>query len=109
MAKLTKESLKTLVKEELTSLVTEAKGKEKKISETLEDMRTNLFKEMLELESLGENHPHRLERRIQLSTVSEVTGFPVNELMLYFINEIKTKPTRSLVEYHLGHVYFYSC
>ncbi len=109
MAKLTKQALKTLVKEELSLLVTEAKKKEKDIHETLEEMRTKLFGEMLELESLGENLPARLERRIQLKTVSEVTGFPVNELMLFFLNEVKTKNTRSLVEYHLGHVYFFSC
>ena len=49
-----------------------------------------------------------MEKRMQINIVAELLDMPVNELQLYFLNHVKTSNEHKLVEYHLGHVYFYS-
>lgn len=110
MKKIVKEQLKKVVKEEISKMLSEAKKKQPTIQEKLEKLREKLIPEMLAGESLGENTAghRRLERRVQLKTVSELLEVPVNELILYFINDIKNTNARHLIEYRLGHCYFYA-
>lgn len=109
MAKL-QESVNKIVHEEMARLIKEAKERAPDLDKKLEELRKKLvpdmkkeFEESLQLASLG----RRRERRIELKTVSELLDVPINELMLHFMNNVKTKNERCLVEYHLGSVVFY--
>ncbi len=98
-----------IVNEEVDKMFAEAQKNSPKIEKELEKLRTKLFKdEGLEMESLAQAYPY-IDKRLQLSLVSEILDVPINELMLYFLNCVKTKNKRSLVEMRLGHVYFYAC
>lgn len=110
MAKsLTKNELKLMVKEELASVAKSAKKNEAKIANKLEKLRVKLVPEMGVLESTAEvPGSRRLEKRIALKTVSELIDCPVNELLLFLLNNVKSKNERSLVEYHLGSCCFYA-
>lgn len=111
----TKAQIEKLLREEYNKLVLEAKEKAPKIEETLEKFRAKLQKEgqmsgMARFANIGESTVGTGTdgaRRIALKTVSELLDIPINELMLYFKNEVSTKNERSLVEYHLGECYFY--
>ncbi|MBW3546092.1 MAG: hypothetical protein KY428_10935 [Bacteroidetes bacterium] len=97
-----------MVKEEVDSMFVKAEKNSPKIEKELEKLRKKLYKdEELTKEDIGDKLP-KFEKRMQLQMVSEILDVPVNELMLYFLNCVKTKNTRSLVEMHLGHVYFYA-
>ena len=110
MDKTVRSQLKKVVKEEIIKMLTEAKKKAPSIQEKLEEVREKLIPGTFAGDSLGENIAghRRLERRVDLRMVSELIEVPVNELMLYFLNEIKNTNYRHLVEYRLGHVYFYA-
>ena len=111
----TKTQLEQIIREEYNKLVIEAKEKAPKIEERLETLRAKFQREgemkgPCAVANIGEatvGTGSDGAKRIQLKTVSELLNIPVNELMLYFKNEVSTKNERSLVEYHLGHVYFY--
>jgi hypothetical protein len=98
--------LAKIVKEEVDNMLKESEKNHEKITKALEEVRTKLFKEGLTKEFVGQEVPFP-EKRMQLQLVSEITEIPVNELMLYFLNCVKNNNNRSLVEYRLGHVYFY--
>lgn len=109
---MTKPDIKTIVGEEVSKMIQETTKKVRKdsnkIEKKLEELRKKFLPEMLEKESLSPLS-RNLEKRVALNTVSELLDIPVNELMLYFLVEVKSKATRSLVEYRLGHVVFYAC
>lgn len=106
---LTKGDLRGLVKEEYVKILDEQhKGAvkiEKKLYELREDLITQMFKRTSTTkESLGRPP---MVKTLQLSTVSNLIDVPVNELTLYFLNNVKSNDNHHLIEYHLGHVYFY--
>ena len=88
----------------------EKEAKEPKIGPKLEELRGKLKKEMSCFTSLGEETfgGVRKQKRISAKTCSEILDIPINELVIYAINEIKNKNERSLVEYHLGTFIFYA-
>jgi len=97
-----------IVREELQKMIKEAKEKSPDVAAKLESLRKKLIPEMSKTESLNAAAAHaRPERRIEITTVAELLDMPVNELMLHFLNDVKTKNDRSLVEFRLQHVYFY--
>ena len=108
MAKL-QETVDKLVKEEMAKLIEAAKERAPDLDKKLEELRKKLVpdddsvREGLQIHSAM----RRPERRVELKTVSELLDVPINELMLHFLNNVKTKNERSMVEYRLGHVYFY--
>jgi len=80
------------------------------ISNKLEALRKKLKKEMTNYERIGDATPNpktRKEKRVDLKMVSDILEIPINELMIYLLVHVKGNPERGLVEYHLGHVYFY--
>jgi ABC-type transporter MlaC component len=97
-----------LVQEEIAKLVSEAKKKTPTIENDLEKLRKKFFPEMLAKEDLDLDTAPPMHKRVQINTVAELLDVQVNELMLYFLNDVKNKNTRSLVEYHIGQVYFYA-
>jgi len=102
-------ALREMTRIEFARMMLEAKEKQPKLDQDLEDLRQKLIPEMLELERLTLSHESRRpEKRVQLSTVAEILDVPVNELVLHFLNGARLKNERSLVEYRLGHVYFYA-
>lgn len=106
---LVSDTIREMTKLEFAKMLREAKEKEPKINEDLEELRQKLIPSMLELESNGQSHlERRPEKRVELNTVSQILDVPVNELVLHFLNTVRTKNERSLVEYRLGHVYFYA-
>jgi hypothetical protein len=109
---LTVKELKQLVKEERVKLETEVATETKTIEKKLEEVRTEMFKDYLTMTKEGAvMDPDAGVKNVQLSTVSEMIDVPVNELMLYFLNNTKLTNEYSTrnpcsVEYHLGHVIF---
>jgi uncharacterized protein YpbB len=105
-----KNAIYTLVSEEVSKLISEAKEKAPKIEKELESLRTKMEDSMTCYESLGQQAvgSQRKQKRVQLSTVSDILDVPIHELMLYFLNNVKASNDRKLVEYHLGHVYFFA-
>lgn len=101
------QKIRSLIKETYQELCAEATANSPQICEALEELRMAFVPEMLRtVNENGAGLHLALEKRIQLKTVSELINVPVNELMLYFINEVKTTNERQLISYHLGHVYF---
>lgn len=103
-----KKQLKELIKEEYKALFDDLQKNAEKISKKLEDLRSEMFCDMLKREQIGATFKPKLEKRIQMQTVSELIDVPVNELTLYFLNNVKTQNEHCLIEYHLGHIYFYT-
>jgi hypothetical protein len=102
-------TIREMTKLEFAKMLREAKEKEPKLDKDLEDLRQKLIPAMLELEDNGQSQAERRpEKRVQIETVSKILDVPVNELVLHFLNNVRTKNERSLVEYRLGHVYFYA-
>jgi hypothetical protein len=104
------ESVNKIVRSEMDKLIKEAKERAPDVEKKLEELRKKLIPEMKKDvdESMGIGAVwRRRERRIEMKTVSDLLEIPVNELMLHFLNNVKTKNERSLVEYHLGAIYFY--
>ena len=103
------ELIREVTKKEFSAMLREAKEKAPKIEEALEELRQKMIPSMLELENNGQTQQERRpEKRVQLDTVAKILDVPVNELVLHFLNNVKTKNERSLIEYRLGHVYFYA-
>lgn len=101
--------LKTIIKEEYTKLIEETKKTNKKISSGLDTIRKECFVDMMKrTREMGNNFAPALEKRMQINTVAEMLEVPVNDLMLYFMNEVKHSNDRQLVEYRQGHVTFYA-
>lgn len=109
--RISRATLKALVKEEYVKIMDEAKKAAPKIEKKLEECRKEMMKELsvMTRETVGTTFEPTLEKRIQVGVVAEMIDVPLNELILYFMNEVKTSNDRKLVEYHLGHVYFYAC
>jgi len=107
-SKITRSTLQKLVKEEYTKILDEARKAAPKIEKKLEECRKEMMAEFVQRERIGSTFDPVMEKRIQINTVSEMIDVPVNELVLYFINNVKTSNTRKMVEYRLGHVYFYA-
>ena len=103
-----KTGLQKLVKEEYVKIQKEALEAAPKIAKKLADCREQMVCEFFKRERVGTTFEAVMEKRLQLQTVSEMIDVPVNELVLYFLNHVKTMNERSLVEYRLGHVYFYA-
>lgn len=102
-------AIREMTKLEFTKMLREAKEKEPKLVKELEDLRQKLIPTMLELEDHGQSQMERRpEKRVQIDMVSKILDVPVNELVLHFLNTVRNKNERSLVEYRLGHVYFYA-
>lgn len=107
--KMNRTTLKKLVKEEYNKILEDCQKAAPKIEKKLEECRKSMMEELLSPRvAIGTSFAPPLEKRIQINTVAEMIDVPVNELTLYFLNHVKTKNERSLVEYHLGHVYFYA-
>lgn len=100
--------LKNMVKEEYKKLLEDCEKEAPKIEKKLEDMRSKMCEDFVKLERKGTFTEAAGEKRIQINTVAELIDVPVNELMLYFLNSVKASDERHLVEYRLGHVYFYA-
>jgi hypothetical protein len=100
--------LQKMVKEEYKKLLEDCEKDAPKIEKKLEDMRSKMCEDFMTLERKGTFTEAAGEKRIQVNTVAELIDVPVNELMLYFLNSVKTSNERKLVEYRLGHVYFYA-
>lgn len=102
-------TLSKLIKEEYDKLIKEVEANNKKISKGLEEMRINLLPEtLMRTRKAGATFLPELEKRVELATVAEILDCRVNDLMLYFLNNVKHTNERQLVEYRLGHVYFYA-
>lgn len=100
--------LKKMVNEEYKKLLEDCEKEAPKIEKKLEDMRSKMCEDFMKLERKGTFTEEAGEKRIQVNTVAELIDVPVNELMLYFLNSVKVSNERKLVEYRLGHVYFYA-
>lgn len=103
--------ISSIIKEELGRLVKEADKNSSNIASKLETVRKNLLRDgkisVHEKGSATVSYAARPERRISLETVSNIIETPINELILYFLNGHRIHEGRELVEYRLGHVYFY--
>lgn len=101
-----------IVKEEMDKMIQGADENAPKIEKELEKLRKKFESEIKEIAKksipvIG----GKASKRVELATVSKIIDFPVHELMLYFINQIKNAPDgteKALVQYHLGCVYFYA-
>lgn len=100
--------LKQLVKEEYVKIQKEAQEAAPKIEKKLHECREKMVAEFCKREQMGTSFQPAMEKRLQIHTVAEMIDVPVNELVLYFLNNVKTMNERSLVEYHSGQVYFYA-
>lgn len=98
-----------ITRQEYSKLVSEAVEKAPAVDKKLEELRKKLEKEMVTIESLGLETfgGTRKQRRLSIQTVSELLDLPVNEIMLHMLNCVKASNSRSLIELHLGHIYFY--
>lgn len=101
-----REDVLQLVKEEIDDMMKRAHKNTPKIEKKLMEVHKKLFKEPIAKESLGQVVP-RLEKRIHANLVAEMIDVGIDELLLYFLNDVKARNERSLVEYRLGHCYFY--
>jgi len=102
-------AIREMTKLEFAKMLREAKEKEPKLQKELEELRQKLIPAMLELEDNGQSQMERRpEKRVQIDMVSKILDVPVNELVLHFLNNVRTKNERCLIEYRLGHVYFYA-
>lgn len=99
--------LQKLVKEEYIKIQKEAVENAPKINKKLQEVRDTMMCEFVKRAKVGTTFEAVMEKRLQLNTVSEMIDVPVNELVLYFLNNVKTMNERQLIEYRLGHVYFY--
>ena len=108
MAKI-QETVDKLVKEEMTKLIESAKERAPDLEKKLEELRKKLVPDDAPVREGLQMHSSKLrpERRVEIKTVSELLDVPINELVLHFLNNVKTKNERSVVEYRLGSVYFY--
>lgn len=103
------ETIRDLTKLEFAKMLREAKEKEPKLFEDLEELRQKLIPSMLTLEDNGQSQMERRpEKRVEIAMVAKILDVPVNELVLHFLNNVRGLNERSLVEYRLGHVYFYA-
>jgi hypothetical protein len=101
--------LKNIIKEEYAKLQEEMEKTNKKIEKGLDEIRKECFAEMLKrTREMGNNFGPALEKRMHINTVAEMLEVQVNELMLYFLNNVKHTNDRHLVEYRQGHVTFYA-
>jgi hypothetical protein len=90
-----------LVREEFALMLESVKQKAPDFDKKLEDLRKKLIPEM---EVDGSSLP---EKRVGIQMVAKIIDVPLNELMLYFMNVVKTGLSEDcLIEYHLGQVYF---
>lgn len=106
---ITRAHLKQIIKEEYAKLHEEMEKTNKKIEKGLEEIRKECAAEMFKrVREQGNNFSPALEKRIHINTVAEMLEVQVNELMLYFLNNIKHTNERHLVEYRQGHVTFYA-
>jgi hypothetical protein len=104
-----RDAIRGLIREAYQDIVRESNANAPKIQAALEELRLTFLPEMLvRVDENGAGQHVPLEKRVQLKTVANLIGVQVNELMLYFINEVKTTNSRQLVEYHLGFCYFYA-
>jgi hypothetical protein len=103
-----KESLQRLVKEEYVKIQKEAAESAPKIEKKLHECREKMVGEFFKREKVGTTFEAVMEKRLQVNTVAEMIDVPINELILYFLNNVKTMNERALVEYRSGHVYFYA-
>jgi hypothetical protein len=102
-------ALKRIIKEEYEKLQEEIEKTNKKIETGLDEIRKECFTEMLKrTREMGNNFGPALEKRMHINTVAEMLEVQVNELMLYFLNNVKHTNERHLVEYRQGHVTFYA-
>lgn len=106
---LTKNELRQLVKEEYVKILDEQRKGAVKIEKQLYELRDDLIAEMFKRTSTTKEQLGRppMFKSLQLSTVSKLIDVPVNELLMYFLNNVKGSNHHHLVEYHIGHVYFY--
>jgi hypothetical protein len=106
---LTKNDFRQLVKEEYVKILDEQNKNNDKIAKKLNGLREDLIKEFFKRTSTMKQQTGvpPLYKSLQLKTVSELVEVPVNELMLFFLQTVKNSNTHHLVEYHLGHVFFY--
>lgn len=103
---LNKDSLKKMVRSEYLALLGDVQSRYPEIQEKLEMIRKEMFKEYFKRQKMGNTYLPVLEKRIQTQVVSELIEVPVNELVLYAVNCLKTVNEDTLVEYHLGHFRF---
>ncbi len=103
---LDKKSLKKMVRSEYLDLMNELAEKYPKIEKKLEEVRKDMYSEYFKRQRVGSTFKPVLEKRIQTQTLSELIEIPVNELILYAKNCIKTTNESVLVDYALGHFIF---
>ena len=110
MDALVETKLRQLATEEFQLMLREAKERTPTLEKDLEDLRKKLMPEAEDREGfgVGQQGVRRPERRVQINAVADILDVPVNDLMLYFLNHVKTKNERSLVEYRMSAVYFYA-
>lgn len=96
-----------LVREELRTMLNEAKEKAPDLEKKLETLRKKLESEMVKYETTGWTSNNRPQKRVQINTVAKLLEVPVSDLMLHFMNVTKLGLSENpLISYHLGHVYF---
>lgn len=100
------------IRAKIHRVIQEEVGKARpKIAQKLEDLRANIEESgaMDIPDSIGEGvlGQHARCKRLDIKTVSELIDVPLNELMLYLLNHVKTDNTQHLVEYHMTQVYFF--
>jgi hypothetical protein len=98
--------IRQLIREELSEIGKASEKKYEKIEKALDKLYEKFKKERVNRKQDRVVNDY-CERRVLLSTVANLTEIPVNDLMLYFLNVVKTNTDPSLIEYHLGQVYFY--
>jgi hypothetical protein len=106
---ISRSDLKRIIKEEYAKLQEEIEKTNKKIEKGLEEIRKECFTEMFKrVREQGNSFGPALEKRMHINTVAELLEVQINELMLYFLNNVKHTNDRHLVEYRQGHVTFYA-
>lgn len=107
------QKLRKAVREVRTQIFEEFKAtRAPKIADMLEDLRKK-FEDSGAMdipESIGEQMigSHVRMKRVDIKAVSEALDLPINELMLYLLNNVKVANEQRLVEYHLGYVHFFA-
>jgi hypothetical protein len=106
---ITRSQLKQIVKEEYLKVREEMDKCAKRIAKDLEEIRKECLSEMMKrTRQSGTNFSPAGEKRIHINTVAEMIDVPVNELMLYMLNNVKHTNERQLIEYRQGFITFYA-
>jgi transposase len=95
--------IRKLVQEEVRRLVTEAKEKAPTIEKKLQELKKKLKPD----QKINSFDHSRKAKALEIKTVSDLLDVEINELVLYFLNNVKTDNNPVDIEYNTGRVLFY--